>query len=454
MGTTSNTTPATFLGNSAFSADLQQVITRAVNIASLPITQLQNQLSVLTNQQTELQTLGSKFQSLQNALDSIDSASSADSFSASVDDPSVASALVGSGAQAGNYSVDILSVGSQTNTISPNTLLAVADPASGNISASSAFTLTVDGQTFSISDASNSLNELAQAINASGAGVQATIVNVGGSTPDYRLSLQGTHYAPTSIQLNDGSQDLLNTLATGSYVSYKVNGADTTATSDTRTFSISAGVTVHALTTGTANIGVAQDVAGIQSAIGSFVSAFNAAVDELQQNRGQNGGALAGQSIISQLSGALRNLADYTPTSGSPDIQSVADLGLTFDQTGHLQFDSSVYSAAAGSSLSNVLNFLGSETGGGFLQAAHNILTSVTDSTNGLVANDISATGASVTNLTKKISSKQDTVTQMQTNLIQQMSRADAAISAMEQQVTQITNLFAAMQQASKSITG
>jgi len=454
MGTTSNTTPATFLGNSAFSADLQQVITRAVGIASLPITQLQNQLSVLTGQQTELQTLGSKFQSLQNALDSIDSASSADSFSAAVGVPAVASVSVGSTAQAGNYSLDILSVGSQTNTISPNTLLAVADPSSGNISASSAFTLTVDGQTFSISDASNSLNELAKAINASGAGVQATIVNVGGSTPDYRLSLQGTHYAPTTIQLNDGSQDLLNTLATGSYVSYQVNGADTTAASDSRTFSISPGVTVHALTTGATTIGVAQDVAAIRNAVGSFVNAFNSAVDELQRNRGQNGGALAGQSIVSALSGALRNLAGYTPASGSPDIQSIADLGLTFDQEGHLQFDSSAFSDAAGSSLSNVLNFLGSESGGGFLQATHAVLTGITDATNGLVANDITATGASVTSLTKKISAKQDTVTQMQTNLIQQMSRADAAIAALEQQVTQITNLFAAMQQASKSITG
>jgi flagellar capping protein FliD len=284
--------------------------------------------------------------------------------------------------------------------------------------------------------------------------VQATIVNVGGSTPDYRLSLQGTHYAPTTIQLNDGAQNLLNTLATGSYVSYQVNGADTTATSDSRTFSISPGVTVEALAAGTADIAVAQNVAGIQNAIGSFVSAFNSAVDEVQKNRGQNGGALAGQSIVSQLSDALRNLAGYTPASGSPAIQSIADLGLTFDQTGHLQFDSSEYSAAAASSLPDVLNFLGSESGGGFLQAAHTILTGITDSTTGLVASDITSTGASVTNLTKQISSKQDSVTQMQTALIQQISKADAAISAMEQQLTQITNLFAAMQQASKSITG
>jgi flagellar hook-associated protein 2 len=454
MGTTTTTSPAAFLGNSAFSSDLQQVITRAVNIASLPITQMQNQLSALTGQQTELQTLGSKFQSLQNALDSIGSASSADSFSATVDNSSVASASVSSGAQGGNYSVNILSVGSQTNTISPNSLLAVADPSSSNISSSSAFTLTVDGQTFSISDADNSLNGLTKAINASGSGVQATIVNVGGSAPDYRLSLQGAHYAPTSIQLNDGTQDLLNTLATGDYVSYQVNGADTTATGDSRTFSISPGVTIEALTTGTANIGVTQNVAGIQNALSSFVTAFNSAVDELQKNRGQNGGALAGQSVVSQLSDALRSLAGYTPDSGSPAIQSIADLGLTFDQTGHLQFDSSVYSAAAASSLPDVLNFLGSESGGGFLQATHTILTGITDSTTGVVASDISTTGASVTNLTKQISSKQDSVTQMQTALIQQMSRADAAISAMEQQLTQITNLFAAMQQASKSITG
>src|SRR5205807_2593421 len=154
-------------------------------------------------------------------------------------------------------------------------------------------------------------------------------------------------------------------------VTYEVAGSGTTATCDSRTFSISPGVTVHALTTGAANITVAQDVGGIQNAISSFVSSFNSAVDEVQKNRGQNGGALAGQSIVSQLGAALRSLTNYTPAS-NPSIQSMADLGLTYDQTGHLQFDSSVFSDAAGSSLPDVLNFLGSETGGGFLQAANN----------------------------------------------------------------------------------
>ena len=451
MATTSST-PTAFTGSSAFSSDLQQVITRAVNIASLPIAQLQTQISTLNKQQTELQTLGAKFQTLQSALDAINSASDANSFSANVDNQSVATATVGSQAQAGSYSIQISSIGSQTNTLSSNTLTTVTDPSSGNISSSSDYTLTVDGQTFTV--AATSLNGLAQAINASGAGVQATIVNVGGSTaPDYRLSLQGSKYAPTTIQLNDGSQDLLNTLSTGANVTYEVAGSGTTATSDSRTFSISPGVTVHAITTGAVNITVAQNVGGIQNAITSFVNSYNSAVDELQENRGQNGGALAGQSIVSELGSALRTLAGYTPTS-NPSIQSIADLGLTFDQNGHLQFDSSVFNDASDNSLSDVLNFLGSETSGGFLQAANNILDGITDSSDGLVATDITSLSASAANLTKKISSEQDTVNTLQTNLIQQMSKADAAISQMEQQVTQITNLFAAMQQASRTING
>jgi len=235
-------------------------------------------------------------------------------------------------------------------------------------------------------------------------------------------------------------------------VSYQVNGADTTASSDSRTFSISPGVTVQALTTGAANIDVSEDIGGIQSAIGSFVNGFNATVDELTENRGQNGGALAGQSIVSELSSALRQLAGYTPDSGSPTIQSLADLGITFDQNGHLQFDSAAFNTAAGASLSDVVDFLGSATGGGFLKAASDILTGITDPTNGLVAGDISSIASSVTNLSQKISRQQDTVTQMQTNLIQQMSKADAAIAAMEQKVTQITNLFSAMEQAAKSL--
>jgi flagellar hook-associated protein 2 len=455
MGTTATTA---FTGNSTFSQQLQQVVTRAVGLATLPITQLQNQRSKLTDQQSELQTLGSQFQSVQNALDSIDTSAGSGLLSATVSNQPVATAALSAGALPGTYGVNILSLGSLTNTLSSNSLPAVSDPATGSISSSATFTVTADGISHSIAYSGNSLTGLAQAINASGAGVQATVVNVGGSSsPDYRLSIQGTRYASSGIQLNDGTQDLLDTISAGSSVTYQVNGQPAAPaspiSSDTRSFSISPGITVTALETGSTNVTVARSGSDLANTISGFVAAYNSASAELQKNRGQNGGALAGQNTVSQLTGVLQSLTGYS-SSSSGNIHSLADLGLTFDQTGTLQFDQSVFSNVASGSLNDALSFLGSADGGGFLQLAKNSLSGAVDSTNGLITQQSQSIGSSIINLGTKISAEQESVTQMQTNLTTRLANADALIASLEQQVSQITALFAAAEQQSRSISG
>jgi flagellar hook-associated protein 2 len=195
---------------------------------------------------------------------------------------------------------------------------------------------------------------------------------------------------------------------------------------------------------------VAAGTSSLSTALTSFATAYNAAVDELTKNRGQNGGALAGQSIVSELSSALQSLGGYV-TSTSGTVNSLSDLGLTFDDNGHLNFDASTLSAA---SLTDVNTFLGSETTGGFLETAYNTLTALTDSTTGSISLASQAIGSSVTSLTSQISTKQDQVTQLQASLTQQMAQADATISALESQVTEITNLFLAETQASKNLNG
>jgi len=443
----SGTSSTGFTGNSSFSGDLQNVITRAVQIATLPMTQLQNEQSTLTGQQTELQTLGNDFQSLQTAFGAVDSAASS-SLAATVDNNSVASASVSSGVLAGTYAVDILGLGAQTNTISNSTLPSVSDPSSGNISTSSSFTLTVNGTNYSLTPASKNLDSLVSAINSSGANVQATVVNVGGSaSPNYELSIQGTQYAPTTIQLNDGTQNLMNQLSLGSYVSYQVNGQPSTpATSTTRSLEISTGLTVTALATGTANVTVAQNASGVENALSSLVTSYNSALTELNNNRGQNGGALSGNSIVQDLTTVLQNLTQYTSTS-SGTIQNMTDIGLSFNSSGQLEFDSSTFEAAASSSLDNVMSFLGSESANtGFLGAASTALTSVTDSTTGLISQESSSLASSISSLATKISSDQTYISNLQSTITAQMAAADASISALQQQVTQITSLFTAEQ--------
>jgi flagellar hook-associated protein 2 len=455
MSTSATSTTNYFNGESTFATDLNNVISRAVSTATLPITLLQNEQSTLTNQQSEVQTLGSDFEAVQSAIDSLNTAVSASSYSASVDTPSVASATASSGALPGTYALDVSSIGSQTNTISSAGSSAISDPSTQGISTATSYTLSVGSQTYTLSPSGTSLNSLVAAINSSGANVQATVINVGGSaSPDYRLSVQGTEYAPDTVQLSDGTNNLLTSLNTGSYVTYQVNGEPATPINSTsRSLSLSTGLTADVTATGTANITVSQSNSAISTALSSFVTAYNAAVDEVTKNRGQGGGALTGDSLISQLESALDAIGSYSSAS-SGSVSSLADLGITFDENGHLDLDQTTLNSALSSSSADVLSFLGSETGSGFIQSAYSSLTSLTDSTYGSITETGNSIGTSISNLTTEISNKQAQVTQLQTNLTTQMAAADAAISALQGQDTEITDLFSAEQQESKDITG
>ena len=83
MSTTSN---AIFTGTSRFTNDFQQVITRSVAIASLPITQLTNRKSVLSDQSSAVASLQTKFSSLQTALQNLSNSTGLTSLTAAVSD--------------------------------------------------------------------------------------------------------------------------------------------------------------------------------------------------------------------------------------------------------------------------------------------------------------------------------------------------------------------------------
>ena len=434
---------AGFTGTSQYASDLQNAITRAVGFASLPMELLQNQQNDLNRRQTAVSSLANQFQSLQTALDSINKSAGSGSLAANVSSPIVLSANVAPGATAGTYSLNVTSIGSQTNTISAAGLNTVADPSSASLDSSSAYTLTVDGKTFSVANPTGSLNSLAQAINASGANVQASVVNVGSSgAADYRLSVQGQNYAPTSIQLSDTQNStILNTLSTGANATYNVNGQTTASTSNTRSVTLAPGLTINLNTVGSTNITVAQSASGVSTALGNFATAYNNAVDEVAKSRGQAGGALTGDSLISTLSATLQNLANSGTSSGN--ISSLVDLGLTFDQNGHLNFDSTVLGSASPTTLNNAVNFLGSESTGGFLQGASNALTSLNDSTTGLFAQTSATDAIKLSDLGSKITADQQRISNLQQTLTAQMAKADATIAALQSQSDYFTNLFA-----------
>lgn len=449
-----STSASIFMGTSTYSQDLQNVISREVAIASLPITQLQNNVSQLTGQSSELQTLSSRFSVLQSAISNLFTVAG-QMLSVTSSNSSAVQATLGSGALAGSYAITVDNLGSYSNAFSLDGLAAtVTDPSSQSISTSGSYTLTVGtAGPITIQPSGSNLNALVQAINNANAGVHATVVNVGGSAaPDYRLSLQSDQLGDVSMQLNDGNQDLLGSAGDpGQQAQYTINGK--AVQSGSRSVTLAPGLTVdlNGTTAGVpATITVAPDNTAAGNALSAFATAYNAAADEINHNRGQGGGALAGQSIVSTLSNSLHSLTSYT--SGSGAISSLISLGLTFDgTTGHLSFDAGAFDAATSGQLDALTQFLGTPDSGGFLQMATNTLSGIEDATSGSLTLAISSTLSEIGNVNQQISDKQDRVNLLQENLTKQMAAADALIAGLQQQATYFNNMFTAMQIATNS---
>lgn len=125
----------------------------------------------------------------------------------------------------------------------------------------------------------------------------------------------------------------------------------------------------------------------------------------------------------------------------------MAALGLTFnDNTGTLSFDQSTFDTATSGQSDALAAFLGSPTGGGFLQTATNAMAGIEDPTSGILTQETNTVQSSITSTNAQISAQENQVSQMQTNLTNQMAAADAMIYSLQQQSSYFQQMFAAEQ--------
>jgi flagellar hook-associated protein 2 len=449
-----STNSTIFNGSSRYASDFQSIITRSVGIASLPLSQLNNVKNTLNTQSSALNSLDSAFANLPSAVAALQTSLGTNSFSSLTSNAGVVSAAVSDGAMTGSYRIEVTGMGAYSSTMSKDGLTTVSDPATQNIAAGDTFTLTVGGVAHEFAGFST-LSSLTAAINTdTDADVEATIVNLGSSSsPDYRLALQSKKLDNVSIELTDsGSNVLTNTLAAGSKATYKVNGLSTEVSSDSRTVTLAPGLTVNLLgasATGAATtITVSRNTTAVQNALSGFATAYNAAVSELDKHRGSKG-ALAGDSIVSTLQQTLRDVVGYS--TGTDGVSSLTSLGLTFDKTGRLSFDSSTFSSATADDFTALTGFLGTSTTGGFLKTATDALQMVSNSTNGILTSTIQSVADQIVRQDTAISDMEERISALELSLTEQMAGADALIATLEQQVQYISGLFSAMDTASNT---
>jgi flagellar hook-associated protein 2 len=442
MGTT---TSSISTGSSQYSADFAGYVSRAVQIASLPMNQLNTQKAALSDQSTAVTSLGSLFTSLQSAVTSIQSAFGGASLQAAVSDPTKLTATLSDGAVEGSYSVSIINAGIYASSLTAS---------NWDATGTHTFELSVNGVKHSLSPASSSAADVAAAINSAyGDQVRAAVVNVGGSdSPDYRISLQGVKLGDLDPQIVKDGASLADPLAEvqGARAEYIVNNSGVHATSDSRSISIASGITVNltAGASGTATVAITRSSTNLGNALSGFAAAYNAIVDGLAKQTGQSGGALTGNSLVHQLSDVLRSLGTYGGQTGP--IDGLKTLGLDLGKDGHLTYNATTFQQVASKDSSALLSFLGTTSTSGFLKLANDKLNSVDAADTGLIATTQTSLKGQMTTLDNLISVQQDRVDRLQQQLTDQMNAADALVSSMEQQYNYLSGMFQAMQTAAQ----
>lgn len=354
-----------------------------------PVQRMQAQQDKNTQRITALQSLSSNLTSLSSSLATLTGTSFGQQTVTSSDSTNAYVTATASGAAVGNYDINVSQIAT-AGRISPTlsgglpTNLAVADPLNTAVFSGTSASFAVRGtdgaiKTLTLDATNNNLYGLRDAINASGAGVQATVINTGTGTNPYQLVMTSTSTgtgttsgvvtladitsggAVNTLGITAGAVDSTTapTTLTGGLQSgsgdvakdaiFSVNGIQLTRKTNVVSDAV-AGVTFtlkQGGQAGTTNLAVATDTDAITSAMQDVVSKFNTMVSSFNRASAPNG-ALYGDSVARSLVTQIRTALSGVP-SGLPltsTYTSAGGVGLKVNQDGTLSLDATAFKAA------------------------------------------------------------------------------------------------------------
>ncbi|MFM0201048.1 flagellar filament capping protein FliD [Paraburkholderia fungorum] len=358
---------------------ISQVLTGLMQIESIPLTLLQNQV---TGVQTEISAYGklsSALATFQQALAKLTQPTEFQTLSATSSNTSALTASAVVGAQTGQYTINATQLAQAQSLATAGQASLNSHLSSGSGSSTVTFTFgTQDGTTFTpnpsqasgsvtINSSNDSLAGMRDAINGANLGVTASIVNDGSGTP-YRLVLtSNTTGANESMQVSvQGDAGISSLLtyppATGTPASaaitqtaaaqdakLTVNGLALSSSSN-NVGSALPGISLTLLQTGQSTLTIANNASSIQTDIDSFVSAYSTLQSSINSltayNPGGTNGPLIGDATTMQIQTQLQQVVASALSGTGSGYSSLADVGISLNSDGTLSVNDSTLSQA------------------------------------------------------------------------------------------------------------
>lgn len=228
------------------------------------------------------------------------------------------------------------------------------------------------GGTVTIDSSNNTLQGIASAINNANLGVTATIINDGSSTPYHLVFTSDTTGANASMNISasgdstisnllsynpTGTQNLTQNTAAQS-ADLTVNGIPITSTSDAVSGAIQ-GVTLNLNQTGSTSVSVAANSSSVESAISSFVTAYNTlntafTTATAYNSTTETGGPLLGDTGVQTTQEQIRSILGAAVPGLSQNLNTLQQVGITFQSDGSMALNSAAMDNAVTGNFSSV----------------------------------------------------------------------------------------------------
>ena len=427
--------PLSFAGQSKYASDYQNILTRAVNIASLPLRTLQNRDSDLLQQKAQLGSLSGAVSNFANSLAALSKVAAKQALGATSSDTSVVN--VSNTGATSPVSYNINSITSIASPASERSQIGYADSGATPVSTTGSVKLVVGNQNYNFTLTNNTLVGLRDKINSLGTGVSASILTTGN---DNYLSLSSSLSGATTLELRDdpsgANTNLLTATNQGTDAVFKLNGIDVSQKGNVVN-SVIPGVTFSLLKASASpvTLTLATDRSQLSSALSSFVGDYNSLRAQLDSQSGTSAGFLAGQPTVTQLNRLLRQVASYKDTTGA--VRSIEDLGISFSNTGKASLDSAKFNALSNSQVAAGFSFIGTASTG--LGKFAKSFTQFSDPLSGVIRLEQDGIDRTDKQLQSRISLLTERINAMQTALSQRLAHADTLSARLESQQSNLT---------------
>lgn len=422
--------------------DVSAAVNSALEAEAAPEAEWENEQATLKSQTSDLNSLETLITTLESSLTALSSPTGAiNSLTVTSSDSSLVTAVAASGTLTGSHTVVVNNLATAGSWYSASEASAATALSAGSfqlqVGAGAATTITINS--------GDTLTTIANDINSQDLGVTASVIT---DSTGSRLAIESnaTGSADDFTISNENGLSFTRA-ATGTDASLVVDGIPIDSASNTVTGAIE-GVTLNlegASPSTTVNLSIAADQTQVTDAVNSFVTAYNAAIEQVNTEYSYDTststqGVLAGDSTLEELQTDLLASASYTVGAGS-GVSTLADLGITMNNDGTLTVDSATLTNAVANNFSAVQSFLqgaSSSSASGFASYLNTQLSALTDSTNGAFTVDLQSISSENTSLQDSIDNFNDYLATEKTYLTDEYSAAEEALEQLPTQESQI----------------